>query len=47
MSVLYPLIQALVLFAAAPLPVRYYPRGACPGCTTVVGRAFCRSNRPT
>ncbi len=29
MSVLYPLIQALVLFAVAPL-LRYYPRSARP-----------------
>lgn len=30
MSVFYPLIQALVLFAVAPLLVRYYSRGARP-----------------
>ena len=30
MSVLYPLIQALVLFAVAPAALRYTPRGARP-----------------
>lgn len=30
MSVLYPLIQALVLFAVAPLLSGYNPRGARP-----------------
>lgn len=30
MSVLYPLIQALVLFAARAAALRYYPRSARP-----------------
>lgn len=30
MSVLYPLIQALVLFAVCAAALRYYPRSARP-----------------
>ncbi len=44
MSVLYPLIQALVLFAVAPLALPVLPAWRAPVCTvTVVGRVCCRS----
>lgn len=42
MSVLYPLIQALVLFAVAPL-LSGITRVARAVCITVVGRVCCRS----
>lgn len=42
MSVLYPLIQALVLFAVAPL-LSGITRVARAACITVAGRACCRS----